>query len=388
MAFTDVIDSYANGATGTLTTTDGGSVGYTITGNVSTLSRIGVDQGARVTADGSQTVAVAFDQTVHGVSFAVGASNPGEVYFVEIDGVQIDLNTAIADGTVEFTQGGAATHFVTPTGGLSSTGNFDNGSVGFIHFQSPVNSIRIFGTGASSGNFDVFDIGIDSVDFRVVCFCGETDIATPQGPRRISDIRVGDVVMTADGSALPVIGISVRPVRPLELAREERLFPVRIAAGALGHGLPTRALRVSRQNRILAASRIATRLSQHAEVLVPAHKLVGLPGIDLDRSREAVTYYHLMLERHEVLLANGVPAESLFVGAGSEFDLDDAPSDIAAHARQAQCARGMTPARHFVDGKLAKKLVAAHLRHARPVLEDWAPSDSTVTGSARKHGAA
>ncbi|MFP7672680.1 Hint domain-containing protein [Marivita sp. S0852] len=377
MAFTDIIDNYANGTTGTLTTTNGGSVGYTITSNVSTLSRIGIDRGARVTADGNQTVEVNFDDTVHGVSFAIGASNPGEVYFVEIDGVQVDLNTAIADGTVEFTQTGAATHFVTAAGGLSSTGAFNNGSVGFIHFQSPVNSIRIFGTGGSSGNFDVFDIGIDSADFRIVCFCGDTFIDTPTGTKQVSHFRKGDLVTTVDGAALGVIDLYARKVRPLELAREARLLPVRIRTGALGNGCPTRDLRLSRQHRVMMASRIAARLCRHTEILIPAHKLIGVPGVDLDRSMQPVTYYHLLLERHAVLIANGAPAESLFLGAGSEFGGHDIGTAIAGAPDTAQHSRQMVPARPFVDGKMAKKLVAAHLRHGRPVLEEWTPAKAT-----------
>lgn len=371
MPFIDVIDNYANGTTGSLTTSDGGSVGFSITSNVSTISRPGIDQGARVTADGVQRVNVTFDETVHGVTFAIGASNAPEVYFVIIDGVQIDLNAAIADGTVEFTQSGAATHIITASGGLTSTGGFDNGSVGFIHFQSPVNSIEIFGTGGGAGNFDAFDIGIDSEDFRVVCFCGETDIAVPGGTRRASSIRAGDVVITADGSRAKVTAVSMRRIKPIELAREERLSPVVIKAGALGKGLPTRDLRVSRQHRVLIASRISARLCSQTEILVSAHKLVGLPGIELDRSLEQVAFYHILLERHDLLLANGAPAESLFVGAEAGLALAHDQSEITPDWLASQGLGHMTPSRPFVEGKLAKKVVEAHLKQGRPLLEEW-----------------
>ena len=92
MAFTDVIDDYSNGSSGTLTTSDGGTVGYTVSGNVQTVSKPGTDKAAKVTGDGENSVTVAFDDTVHGVTLAFSRSNSGEEYFIEIDGVVVDLN--------------------------------------------------------------------------------------------------------------------------------------------------------------------------------------------------------------------------------------------------------------------------------------------------------
>ena len=375
MAFVDVIDNYANGTTGSLTTTGGGSVGYTITSNVSTISRLGIDQGARVTADGSQTVEVAFNDTVEGASVSIGASNPGEIYFLQVDGVTIDLNAAIANGSVVFTQGGAATHVITAAGGITSTGGSSNGSVGFFHFDSPVNSISIFGTGGDSGNFDAFDIGIDSLDFNVVCFCGDTEIAVPNGSKQVSGICAGDIVSTVDGREAKVIATNMRRVKPLELACEERLLPVRIKAGALGHGLPFEDLRVSRQHRVMIVSRIAARICGETEIFVPAHALVGVPGIELDRSMKPVEYYHILLKHHDVLVANGVPAESLFIGAETERALKNVPCEIGAECALGQSVEQMIPARMFVTGKLAVRVIAAHRRHGRALLEAWACND-------------
>jgi hypothetical protein len=377
MPFVDVIDNYANGTTGTLTTTAGGTVGYTITANVSTISRPGIDLGARVTADGSQTVEVAFDDTVHGASVSVGASNPGEIYFLQVDGVTIDLNAAIADGSVVFTQGGAATHVITAAGGITSTGGPPNGSVGFFHFESPVNLISIFGTGGSSGNFDVFDIGIDSLDFNVVCFCEETEIAVPNGSKPVSEVCAGDIVSTVDGRDAKVIATNMRRIKPLELACEARLLPVRIKAGALGRGLPLEDLRLSRQHRIMIASRIAARLCGETEILVPAHALVGLPGIELDRSMQPVEYHHITLENHGVLVANGVPAESLFMGTETQQAFEKSAHETTAERGVDQDTIQVIPARKFVKGKLADQVIAAHRKHGRTLLEAWVLGAST-----------
>ncbi len=370
MPFTDVIDDYSNGATGTLTTTEGGTVGYTVTGNANTISRPGTDSGAQVTADGSETVTVDFDETVHGMTISVNRSNPGEVYFIVIDGVQIDLNDAIADGTVVFTQAGAATHVITPDGGISGTGSFADGSLGFLHFQSPVNTVTIIGTGGTNGNWDLFEIGIDSEDFRVVCFAAGTDIQTPDGPVDVADLQAGDVVTTLGGRTRSVRQTSMRQFTPLQLVRETRLLPVRIKAGALGGGLPDRDLLVSRQHRVLVSSRIAKRIFGQTEVLIPATHLVGLPGIDVDRSIQPISYHHILLDVHDIMLANGAPAESLFIGPLSLQTLEDEPPETSLDKKAAQTYADMVPARPFPNARQSRKIVAAHKRHARALLED------------------
>lgn len=367
MPFTDVIDDYSDGSTGTLTTSNGDTVGYTVTANVQTITRPGTDQGARVTADGSETVTVDFDETVHGMTVSVERSTPGEVYFLVVDGVQIDLNEAIANGDIEFTQSGVASHIITPDGGISSGGDSFDGSLASLHFQSPVNTITIFGTGGGSGNWDLFEIGIDSDDFRIVCFAADTQIQTPEGSMRIADIKAGDVVTTIDGHHRRVLKNNARQITPLQLLRETRLSPVRIKAGALGNGMPQKDLLVSRQHRILVSSRIAKRITGQSQVLIPAIRLVELPGIDIDRSIKPIAYHHILLDRHDIVFANGAPAETLFVGPISTKALQDEPSEVCLDAYQAD---PMTPARSFPEPRLAKKIVAAHKRHERPLLEE------------------
>jgi hypothetical protein len=369
MAFTDVIDDYANGLTGTLTALNG-TVGYSIISNVNTASRTGTDRGAQVTADGLRTVQVNFDQAVEGMTINVNRSNPGEIYFFEINGVQVNLNTAIASGDVVFTQTGPATHVVTPAGGVTSTEDPDNGSQGFFRFTIPVTSVKIFGTGGGSGNFDLFEIGIDPDFFTIVCFTADTKIQTPHGQVKVSDLKAGDMVTTQDGSARTVVMTHKRRVTRMALARETRLSPVRIAAGALGDGLPTEDLLVSRQHRILISSRVAKRICGSADVLVPAIQLVGLPGIDVDRTMQPVDYYHILLDRHDVVFANGAPAESLFVGPVSSEVLVDEVAEIDPEQACYSAFANMTPARPFPTSKQTKQIIAAHIKHQRPLLED------------------
>ena len=374
MAFQDVIDDYSNGRTGTIVTSDG-TVGYTITSAVDTISRPNTDQGAQVNADGSETVEVAFDDPVRGVSLKFDRSNQPEVYKIRIDGQEVDIQNLIDSGDATFSTVTAGTDPPEPgthiieDGGVTSTGSFDNGSLGFLTLNVAVESVEVFGTGGSSSNWDLIEIGVDSVSSAVVCFVGDTEIQTPHGPRKVRELEAGDQVITQNGTVRTIVATNVRHLRAIELYRESRLLPVRIAAGALGGGLPERDLFVSRQHRILVASRIARRICGQEEVLIPAFRLVGLPGVGIARAIQPLSYHHILLDCHDIVLANGAPAETLFVGAMSAAVLRDELHDTLPEVRMAGDRPAMAPARPLQTGKNARKIVAAHIRHQRPVLE-------------------
>ena len=50
------------------------------------------------------------------------------------------------------------------------------------------------------------------------------------------------------------------------------------------------------------------------EAMVPAIRLIELPGIFIDNQRKAVTYHHLVFDQHEVIFAEGAPTESFYPG--------------------------------------------------------------------------
>lgn len=382
MPFQDVIDNYALGTTGQLTGADGDVVNYRITSGTETATVPNTDQGARVFTASETGVEVTFERFVVGVTLSFDRSNAGEVYFVEINGTRVDLAELIARGDAEFTtitagsgtSPAVGTHVIAD-GGVSSTGSFDNSSLGFLKFNIPVQTVAVTGSGAGGG-FDIVEIGIDSIDFMVVCFAGDTEIQTPTGPRKVDDLKAGDAVCTGGGQTRTIIATNARRVVPLELFRETRMLPVRIKAGALGGGLPHRDLLVSRQHRLLVASRIAQRICAHEEVLIPAFRLVGLPGIEVDRSMVPITYHHILLETHDVLIANGALAESLFVGSMSHKAMLDEVDDSATEVIVDDSPLDMKPARYFPTADEARKIVAAHARHQRPLLEArFCPAD-------------
>ncbi|RBI86624.1 hypothetical protein DRV85_04115 [Rhodosalinus halophilus] len=152
-----------------------------------------------------------------------------------------------------------------------------------------------------------------------ICYDAGTLIATPDGPRRAAAIRAGDAVLTADGGVRPVLWAGAT-----EMPAGGAWAPVEIAAGRLGNA---RALRVSPQHRLLIRSWRAELMLGADEVLVAAAHLVDGRGIRRVPGG-TVRYVHLLLPRHDLLLAEGLVAESFYPGPEALAAL--APADRAA----------------------------------------------------------
>ncbi len=159
------------------------------------------------------------------------------------------------------------------------------------------------------GGTDTQDVTISITG--VVCFVAGTLIDTALGPRPVETLAPGDLIQTMDNGLQPLCWRGAVDITAQDMAMNGKLHPVRIAAGALGHGLPRADLRLSRQHRVLVSGAAAQHAFGAPEVLVPAIKLAGLPGIAVEAADSAVRYLHLLFERHEIVLANGAPAESL-----------------------------------------------------------------------------
>ena len=159
------------------------------------------------------------------------------------------------------------------------------------------------------------------------CFATGTTILTPDGERAIETLRPGDRVVTHDGRSTPAIWVARQTVanpRFVELSRR----PVRIDAGALGPDLPNGPLTVTGDHALL-----------FGDMLVNAGALAedGTPVrfLPLSEMPTKFTWWHVELENHEVVLANGgVPAESFIDYVGrSGFDNYDEYLEIAGADR-------------------------------------------------------
>ncbi len=240
-----------------------------------------------------------------------------------------------------------------------------NATIGKIDGGKGDDSIRI-GPNSDIGKVDSFEIE------QVVCFTSGTLITTAAGPVAIEDLKVGDMVTTLDHGEQPIRWIGSRTVNRDELSANPKLRPVRISVGALGNGLPTRDLIVSRQHRVLARSNIARRMFNTSEVLIPAHKLVGMDGIDIVEDATEVTYIHLLFARHEILFSEGAATESLYPGRQALTGLGaEAVEEIIYLFPELADGEGAPkPARLMpAKGRQVTALASRHSKNRKPLVD-------------------
>lgn len=205
--------------------------------------------------------------------------------------------------------------------------------------------------------------------FQPVCFANGTLIETANGLIAVEDLRPGMMVRTADNGFQPLRLSLGRRVGSAMQMQNPKMRPVRITAGALGNGLPKNDLRVSRQHRMMIASRICERMFDTREVLVPAIRLTDLPGIYVDNSLDELTYFHLVMDGHEVIFAEGSPAESLFMGETALESLTDEARDelLTLFPDAIEQAAAAITVRPVPAGARIRKLVARHARAEMPL---------------------
>ena len=147
-------------------------------------------------------------------------------------------------------------------------------------------------------------------DGGVICFTLGTMIQTPDGPKRIDELREGDMVQTKDNGPQEILWRGSRRMSGARLFVMPRLRPIRINASAFGEDLPDSSFLVSPDHKMVVRGAIAKDLFNTDEVLVSAKHLINHSSISVDLDVRSVTYVHLLLPRHEVLWANGVETES------------------------------------------------------------------------------
>lgn len=163
--------------------------------------------------------------------------------------------------------------------------------------------IKTGGSNAGSSRYDDF----------ITCFAAGTQIDTPDGPKLIDGLGLGDLVHTRDNGAQPIRWSGHRSV----LGRGN-LAPIRIAPGILGN---FDVLLVSPEHRMIVEGPTVELLFGSSCVLVAAKYLVGLVGItQTDGAR--VTYHHLLFDTHQIIRGAGCWSESFFLTSNALSGLD------------------------------------------------------------------
>ncbi|MCQ0989768.1 Hint domain-containing protein [Jiella marina] len=215
-----------------------------------------------------------------------------------------------------------------PGTGLTYVGALNNGD-GFI-LTAGAGNYFIAQYNMNYGVGDTADI--TSSSFAIQCFTPATQITTAQGPVFIEDLSVGDIALTAFGTKRSIVWIGKRTI---ECGGQNwHHAPVNVRAGAFGAGVPERDVMLSPGHPVMVRQ-------GGREVLVPIMNLIN--GTTIERTHmNTVTYWHVELDQHDVLLADGLPAESFFdMGTRGWFenDLDDvlANPDLIPAGQHGRC---------------------------------------------------
>ena len=313
---------------------DGGSVTNQSGGSISNVDGV-VGGNAAVTVVNAGTIA----GSSYAVKFAAGSANrliadPGAVFTgnVEGGGGVLELASAASAGTLsglgtgitnfsalQFDAGAAWTvsgndsasglgtigitgfadgDTIDLTGFLADSETFSNNTLVLTDTGGAQDTLSIQGT-FTSGSFQLSaDASRNGTDIVVVCFCAGTMIGTPDGEVPVEKLNIGDRVLTAHNGPRAVTWIGHGKVLATR-GRRTAATPVIVRKGALAGNVPKADLRVTKAHSLYID-----------DVLIPVEFLVNHRTILWDDRAEEVEIYHVELDSHDVLLANGAPAES------------------------------------------------------------------------------
>ena len=170
---------------------------------------------------------------------------------------------------------------------------------------------------AVAGSYQQSNFAVQDGEAMVVCFLRGTQIATPAGEVPVEALSPGDEIVTASGQRRPIVWLGEGRALATR-GQRTAATPVVVRKSALADNVPNHDLRVTKAHSLYIDG-----------VLIPVEFLVNHRSILWDDHAQEVSLYHIELETHDVLLANGASAESyrddgnrwLFQNANSGWDL-------------------------------------------------------------------
>lgn len=263
---------------------------------------------ALLTLSTTMTITISTVQQTHAVSFQgadttfvitpSGRLEATASILLDGEAIQINGGTLMAGGDITLRMDGtislSGTAYIIAGGAVTLDGNdiVEFGNAGTVAATGTVTQVSNGGT----------------LSLSVACFAEGTRIATPNGSRRVEQLTTEDHVRLADGGSARVTWIGHRHIDCDRHPMPASVMPVRIRRDAFAPGRPSRDLFLSPDHAV-----------HHEGVLIPIHCLINGGAISV-APRARVTYYHVELARHDILLAEGLPVESyLEAGGRSSF---------------------------------------------------------------------
>lgn len=323
------------------------------------------------------------DQTLLSISLGLFAADPSDGASFTIDLIAdnggVPSNTVlqalatVADSTLASSMGGQLIAFSTPSYTLTAntrywialtTGNAS--SVDWTYSAANAGT-GVAGEFFSAGPDAVTANGTDGASIMVVdaaaCYASGTRIATPTGEVPIELLASGDQVRTLSGAAREIIWVGHRFIDCTRHPEPHMVWPVRIRTNALAEGVPTRDLLVSPEHSLLIDG-----------VLMPARALVNGANVVQERV-DSITWWHIELASHDVILAEGTPAET-YVDTGNRAAFENAGPCVQLHPHFGRVLHEAQACAPFADTGASVERARARL-HASAHAQGFAAVDGS-----------
>ena len=286
--------------------------------------RLVIDPGAVITGgvDGGNTIGASVVSTVElAAGTAAGTVTGFGTQFVDFGAIAIDPGASWLIGGDTVGLGGTISGF-RPGDTIDLTGFAAAGktfAANVLTLTGATTETLNLPGGYVTANFTVVPDGAGGTFITVACFAAGARILTVRGEVAVELLREGDLVQTLRGGALaPVRWIGHRHLDLRRHPRPWEVHPVRIGADAFAPGMPHADLLVSADHAIFVGG-----------VLIPARYLLNGATVVRQPVNE-ISYFHVELAGHEVLLANGLPAES-YLDTGNRGDFGNGGPAVHAH---------------------------------------------------------
>lgn len=264
-------------------------------------------------ADFNDSFTLTEDMTITAVSSTPGPinstseSSPGAGVLFLDDSGSADDGTTDVDSNVNLNGGGPPSSrrlfemaVQIGTGGIGSGDDFQSVTFDLSAPGLDINDFAEVGVRMQSvGPEGSGRGGSSKLAGDVPCFLPGTLILTDNGEVPIEALKIGDRVQTADGALESVKWIGRLTTTAQQIKNPLRGMPILIKAGALGDRLPKRDLYVSPDHAMFVDG-----------LLINAGALVNGVSIVKTEPTEAFTYYHVELDKHALIVAEGSATES------------------------------------------------------------------------------
>ena len=265
-----------------------------------------------------------------------GVPNYGQITFLPavqavpaVPGGTIEFNAANVNATIVDFSSADSIDILKNLGSTTYHLTLDSNVLGVLdQFDDPLGHFTLVSTRGVTYSLDQFNVTGDNGSGALItapgiaapsCFVAGTLISTAHGDIPVERLRIGDLVRTHSGELRPIRRIGYRQLDLTRHVHPQQACPIRIRCDAFADGVPRRDLLLSPDHAVFADG-----------ALIPIKYLVNAATVVQEVALRMVSYFHVELASHDILLAEGLPAES-YLDSGTNWLFANTPDPLALH---------------------------------------------------------